>query len=90
MPRKRKNRRFIVSIDNPELADSAFFAQACKSSLPVLAIACELAYEAGFTDLAALHQRSPDIAGKICDTARTALHGLQKLEARDAARKRLH
>ncbi|MDE2029091.1 MAG: hypothetical protein KGI97_00845 [Alphaproteobacteria bacterium] len=85
MPRKRRSRRYTVSLDNPDLVGSLFFARACHGDLQILAIACEFAFEAGFTDLLELYERSPDIAEKICDSARTALRGLAKLKAYNRA-----
>lgn len=83
MPRQQ-SRKYAVSLDNPELIHSKFFTEACDSSLPILAISCEMACEAGFDDLIGLYERSPDIAGNICDAARTALRGLQKLAMKEA------
>jgi hypothetical protein len=81
MPKKR-NRRDVISIDNPDLLKSEVFTVACGGSLPVLAIVCEHTLEAGFVDLIGLYKDSPDIVERMCDRARIALRGLKKLKKR--------
>jgi hypothetical protein len=79
----KRTRRDAVSIDNDALLRSEVFSEACRNSLKILAIVCELAYDGGFVSLDELYATDPEIIERYCGTARAALRGLQKLEERE-------
>lgn len=66
---------------NEEALKSRVFSDACQNSLQVMAIVCELAGRAGFTDMDDLYETMPEVVAGYCVTARNILRVLKGLEA---------
>lgn len=70
----KKSHNFVPkSARSSVLLNSRFFTEGCRASMPLLALACEIAFDAGFPNLATLYEKSPNIAQCICTAAKATL-----------------